>query len=82
MPTNAQQGSAQIIKFPLRGRYAGFGGFIDRSGSSANGDHAVIGFVSKERWPSAFTPQPAVIGFGGAWYHDAAMREAEEQRKN
>ena len=66
MATSVPQGSAQIFKFPPRGRYA------------------VGGTDSVQNKLTNFTTQQAVVvGYGGAWYHDEAVREAEQQpRKN
>jgi hypothetical protein len=65
MATNVPQGSAQIFKFPPRGRFA------------------TDGNDSAQNRPANFTMQQAVIGGGGAaWYHDEAVREDEQPRKN
>jgi hypothetical protein len=65
MPINAPQGSAQIYKFPPRGRYAAGGNDIPQNTQPAN-----------------FTSQQAIVGASGAWYHDEAVRDAEQPRKN
>jgi hypothetical protein len=64
MATSVPQGSAQIFKFPPRGRYA-------------------VGGNDTERNSSNFAAQLAVtVGAGGAWYHDEAVRDDEQPRKN
>ncbi len=64
MTTNVPQGSAQIFKFPPRGRFAVGGNDAGRNSASFSAQHGVT------------------IGAGGAWYHDEAVREDEQPRKN
>jgi Protein of unknown function (DUF2735) len=63
MTTNVLQRSAQIFKFPPRGRFA-----------TGGNDSAL-------NKPALFTQQ-AVIAASGAWYHDEAVRDEEQPRKN
>jgi hypothetical protein len=65
MATNVPQGSAQIFKFPPRGRFA------------------TEGNKSAQNRPANFTTQQTAIVCGAAaWYHDEAVREDDQPRKN
>ena len=65
MTMSHDRGSAEIIQFPPRGRFA----VGARSGESTS----VTGIA-----PS----RVAAVAFGGSWYHEEAIQEAERVLKN
>jgi len=64
---NVSQGTAQIFKFPPRGRFA-----LGESGAAQRQATANLPPLSN----------PASAALSGAWYHDEAVREADQPRKN
>lgn len=70
MAANLSQGTAQIFKFPPRGRFAVSENDTAQCNAAANlpSSHAMSAAVS--------------TALSGAWYHDEAVREAELPRKN
>ena len=65
MTTSHESGSAKILQFPARGRFA-------------TGDRR------DDAKPAAtsLSLRLAKVAYGGAWYHDEAIREAEHTRGN
>jgi hypothetical protein len=60
------QGTAQIFKFPPRGRFA-------LGGNDPAGRNVITNLPLSHAVSAALS---------GAWYHDEAVREAEQPRKN
>jgi uncharacterized protein DUF2735 len=70
MTTDFQRGSAQIYQFPVGGRRAlGGQGEAGRSGESAP-------------VPSPTSLRFADAAFGGAWYHEQAVQDAERASRS
>lgn len=62
-------GSAKIYEFPARGRFAAAGNRDESKSADVTSLRGAKGVAAKSV-------------YGGSWYHDAAIEEAERTRKN